>query len=78
MLHGNGMEVDDDSKGPDKYEIENAARTLIEAKEIENNPTLGPLALAEVKRQMECAAKVLENSKLEEKTTGRLKKTFGE
>lgn len=45
--------------GFEKYEIENAARTLIEAKEMENKPKLFTLAKKEVERQAKAAQAVL-------------------
>lgn len=45
--------------GFDKWEVEGAARTLIEAKEIEKKPKLLALAKKEVQRQADAANAVL-------------------
>lgn len=65
-------------ESPDKWEIESAASTLIEAEEIQKDPKMGPLALAEVKRRMECAQKVLSEADVESRAKKNLKKVYGD
>ena len=47
-------------KGYDKWQIEEAARTLSKAREIQADKKLFPLALAELKRQQSAINKTVE------------------
>lgn len=59
--------------GFDKWEIESAARTLMEAIEIRRKPKLFALAKKEATRQ----AKLAEAAALEKKVSAKLVQTFG-
>ena len=59
--------------GFDKWEIEQAARTLMEAIEIKGKPKLFALAQKESQK----IAKLAEKAALEKKTQARLLKMFG-
>ncbi len=58
--------------GLDKWEVESAARTLMEAIKIRKNPKLFALAKKEAAKQ----AKLAEAAALEEKVNAKLLKTF--
>ncbi len=59
--------------GFDKYEVESAARSLMEAIKIRKNPKLFALAKKEAAKQ----AKLAEAAALEKKVNAKLLKTFG-
>ncbi len=59
--------------GVDKWEIENAARTLMEAIEIRKKPKLFALAKKEALKQ----AKLAQEAALEKKVNAKLVNTFG-
>lgn len=59
--------------GFDHYEIENAARTLMEAIKIRKDTKLFPLAQKEAMKQ----AKLAEAAALEKKVSAKLLQTFG-
>lgn len=67
------MASDKKVSGFDKYDIEDAARTLIRAIEIKKKPKLFALAKKEALKQ----AKLAEAAALEEKVNAKLAQTFG-
>lgn len=64
--------------GYEKYEIESAARTLIEAKEIEGDSKLYPLAKKQLKKQAAAALAAAKEANVEAKVADKLKSAFKE
>ena len=76
MSMGKAITGNTKESGPDKWDIESAARTLIEAEELKKDCALYDLALAEVKRQQDAASNVLSGKQIEAKVTKKLKSIF--
>jgi len=60
MSETEAISPDKKVKGYDKWQIEEAARTLSKAREIQADKKLFPLALAELKRQQSAINKTVE------------------
>lgn len=71
-MEGKNMETDRPKKigGFDRYEVEGAARTLIEAQEIKAKPKFLAVVIKEVERQ----ALAAERAAMEQRTTAKLLK----
>ena len=72
-------EVESDKlDGYDKWEIENNARTLIEAEQIRSDPKKCKVVEKEIQRQRDAAAAALTRKQVEDRAGARLKKTYGD